>query len=791
MTTKIGVRELVEFVLRSGDLNARQNSQNTAAQGARIHRQLQKKHAADNYQREIYLKKTVHMNGQDYVIDGRADGIYQTDKQNYRIEEIKTSDNDFSELTSNTLTLYWGQVKVYGYFLMEDQNLDEITLQLIYYQTTTEQITQTDKTFTKKELKDFFQSLIDDYEFWLVLREEWHQKRNASIKQVTFPFPEYRAGQRELAVAVYKTIVLQKRLFVEAPTGTGKTISTLFPTVKALGEDKIQRVFYLTAKQSTRHVAEEAVQLLSQQGLQLKSITLTAKDKIIFPEEIDVAPDKNPYMLGYYDRLKPALQDLLENENQLTRTVIETYARKHQLDPFEFSLDASLFADIIICDYNYLFDPIVYLQRFFSEPDKDNFFLIDEAHNLVSRSRDMYSAELTSGATNQLIQLAKKDHSAIEKDNLVKQTRKLKRSFTAITKGLRDTKRAEEASQAPLDKFNNSLNRWLEFIHDWLPAQPDSSFTTAVLNLYFSGLTYLKIADLYNETYQTLLQYDEATKSSTIKQLCLDPSTFLDQSLKKGAGAVLFSATLSPVNYYREVLGNDETSLAFQLPSPFSATKQAIMIAQYVQTTYQKRAANLTKIVMSLGELVQAKQGNYLFFFPSYSYLETVYAAFQTAYPDIKLTKQVSAMTDLERQGFLAQFKELPTQSLVGFCVLGGIFAEGIDLKGSRLIGVAIVSVGLPGLSTERNLVRDYFDHKNGAGFQYAYQLPGMNHVLQAAGRLIRGSQDAGPVLLLDQRFGSSRYTKLFPSHWQRYQRVRTLEQLSKSLHDFWQNNQS
>lgn len=784
-TTRIGVRELVEFVLRSGDLNQRQGSQNTALNGARIHRRLQKQRG-DDYEKEVYLKQSVTMSGREYTIDGRADGISHTTDEDYTIEEIKTSDLDFAEVSENTLQLYWGQAQVYGYILAQQKDLAAVTLQLTYFQTTTEVVTTKTKVMQQAELTAFFQQLIAEYEEWLVLRDQWRAQRNTTVKQIDFPFLAYRQGQRELAVAVYKSILLQKRLFVEAPTGTGKTISTLFPAIKALGEDKIQRVFYLTAKQSTRQVAEDALALLSQQGMQLKSITLTAKDKITFAEEVDLAPENNPYMLGYYDRVKPALRDLLMHENQLTRTVIEEYARKHTVDPFEFSLDASLFADVIICDYNYLFDPIVYLQRFFSEPDRDNFFLVDEVHNLVSRSRDMYSASVSSQTFQAVLQQAKTESSA-GTSALEKLTHKVKRALTKISKPLRDDDITEMTGQAPLDSVNQALADWVAKVHDWLAEYQDNPLVDTLLDAYFASLTYLKIADLYDETYQSLVLYDHKLRQTTVKQLCLDPSAFLDRALGLGAGAILFSATLSPLSYYQQVLGNNADSLTFRLASPFPSQNQALLVTPYIQTTYRQREQNLDRIIASIGAMVNAKVGNYLVFLPSYSYLETVQAAFAATYPQLKTISQATQMDETQRADFLAQFTVQPTETLVGFCVLGGIFSEGIDLKGERLIGVAIVGVGLPGLSIERNLVRDYFDAQQGTGFQYAYQLPGMNHVLQAAGRLIRGSHDVGVILLLDQRFASSRYTQLFPAHWQHFQRCYSVAQLTNQIDQFWQ----
>jgi len=786
MATKIGIRQLVEFVLRQGDLNEVKNSQNTALNGANIHRQLQSTRG-DDYESEVYLKQTVTMNDTDYVISGRADGV-QLNDDGALIEEIKTSDQSFDDLTPNTQTLYWGQVQVYGYLLLQEHpELERVTLQLTYFQVSTEKITKTQKIMHRAELDAFFHSLITEYEYWLTLRAELRQKRNASIQELPFPFPAFRTGQRELAAAVYKAIRLQKRLFVEAPTGTGKTISTLFPAVKALGEDQIERLFYLTAKQSTRHVAEEAVTLMSHDGLQIKSITLTAKDQIRFPEEQDVLPEDNPFMIGYYDRLKPALKDILTHENQMTRHVIEEYARKHTVDPFEFSLDISLFCDIVICDYNYLFDPLVYLQRFFSESDDDNFFLVDEVHNLVSRARDMYSAAVSDQPISHLLKLAKPDKTQ-PSDDLQRELKKVRRSFTRISKTLIDDDLTEQVLPDPPDKLLRTLRLFNEFVSDWLMKQQPSALLDAVRDYFFACLTFVKIGDLYDGSYQTRFVIED--RHLTIKELCLDPSDFLHRSLQLGAGAVLFSATLSPMDYYQRVLGGQANSIAYQLPSPFPPKHQAILVTQYVQTTYREREHNVERIIASIHAMITAKTGNYLVFFPSYGYLTQIAAAFTATYPDIATTLQASTMDATARQAFLTQFKTEPEQTLLGFCVLGGIFSEGIDLRGDRLIGVAIVSVGLPGINAETNLIRDYYDHQNGQGFAYAYQLPGMKNVLQAAGRLIRSMHDTGIILLLDQRFASRRYTELFPPHWQYFQTIGSLPQLEATIDNFWQQTE-
>lgn len=451
MVKKLGVRELVEFTLRTGDLSATSGSQNTALLGAQIHRRLQKQRD-ENYQKEYYLEQALTLNGDDYLIHGRADGVTLTENQ-ASIEEIKTSETVFDQLSDNTLTLYWAQVKIYAHLLMvKETDLDHVDLTLTYFQTNTETTTQTTQSMTREEAATFFDHVIQEYVTWLKFRSDLQARRDPTIQQLSFPFGQYRPGQRELAVAVYKTILTRKRLFAEAPTGTGKTISTLFPTIKAIGEGVIQRIFYLTAKQSTRHVAEEAITLMAQQGLQLKSITLTAKDKITFPEEADLTPEENPYMLGYYDRLKPALLDIIQHNDQITREVVETYARKHTLDPFEFQLDVSLFCDVIVGDYNYLFDPQVHLQRFFATEDPDNFFLIDEAHNLVSRSRDMYSAAITSRPLDHLIDESREATQATPK--LRRRLQDLRATFTDVAAQLIDNGDTDKTVLLPPENFD-------------------------------------------------------------------------------------------------------------------------------------------------------------------------------------------------------------------------------------------------------------------------------------------------------------------------------------------------
>lgn len=782
-TQRIAVRRLVEFILRRGSIDARYTSEHTALEGAKIHRKLQKA-ASENYQKEVKLAIDIELNQQTYIIEGRADGIFIDADNRTVIDEIKTSEPAFSELPEEQIEMYWYQVMCYGHIYCQQEHLTAITLQLTYYQTTTKEITRQEKDFTKAELKDFFDDLTQKYEQWLIFKTNWRKLRNDSLQQLTFPYGEYRAGQRELAVAVYKTILSDQRLFVEAPTGTGKTISTLFPTLKAIGEEQAERVFYLTAKTITRQVAEDAVEAMKQKELQLKSVTLTAKDKICFLTERNCTPEACPFANGYYDRLNEGLWDLLNHESQFTRDVIEDYARKHTLCPFELSLDVSLWCDLVICDYNYLFDPVVYLRRFFEEQSevKENIFLVDEVHNLVNRSREMYSAVLSKSKISALKETLDKKQS-----KLIRVLNKVEKEFDKIKQVCEEEGKEFIHQNGPIDSLVKVAYSLAEKIKEWLPENQEHTNVDQILSVYFDVLNYTKISEGYDDHYCTYVncqKYD-----ITVKQFCIDPSYLLQQKLDKGKASILFSASLTPLDYYQEILGGREDSLRYRIPSPFPKENQLLVIENYIQTTYKERENSYEKIVTSLTNMIQQKAGNYFVFFPSYSYMDIIYELFRQKNPHIKTKIQASMMNESEREAFLADFVIDPEETLVGFCVLGGIFSEGIDLKGNRLIGTAIVGVGLPQINHEQELIKGYYDQEKNQGFQFAYQIPGMNKVLQAAGRVIRDTADQGIVLLLDQRFSTAAVQRFFPPHWNQVQTSFSTERTKQLLQQFWQSN--
>lgn len=775
---KISVRNLVEFVLRQGNIDNRRTSNHTAQEGARIHRKLQKE-AGEDYQSEVFLKTEYKIEKETIQIEGRADGLFLKDEI-WTIDEIKTSAPAFEELEQGQKELFFAQGMVYAYIYATQEALTEINVQLTYFQTTEERVTKENRFYTIENLKSFLKDLLKEYHRWLIFQDHWRRVRNTSLVQLKFPYENYRKGQRDLAVVSYKTLKNQQRLFAEAPTGTGKTISTLFPALKSLGEDSADRIFYLTAKTITRSVAEDALKSLREKGAKVKSVTLTAKDKICFLDERRCNPDDCRFAKGYYDRINVALWDILHHEEMMTREVLEVYGRKHQICPFELSLDVSLFCDLIIADYNYLFDPIVYLRRFFEENEEEYYFLVDEAHNLISRSREMYSASITDQIFVQLQMI------------LPKQKRKIQKTLSKIISEfdlLKDLSGKEgwlfKHQQAPAETLTNLIYQLNEWLQEFLADHEEDANKEQILTYYFECIRFLKMSEFYDDSYETTIEigrYDV-----TVKQFCIDPAAFLEETLNKGKSSLLFSASLSPIDYYQNSLGGGEEPLAYRVGSPFPPGNQGILVANYIQTTYQKRAASLPQLVDAIQTMVTGKKGNYLVFFSSYQYLDQALDEFKDKNPRIRTIVQNTKMNEEEREAFLESFVVEPEETLVGFCVLGGIFSEGIDLKGSRLIGTAIVGVGLPQMNPEQEMIKEYFSLKNHQGFEYAYQLPGMNKVLQGAGRVIRDATDQGIVLLLDSRFTTSRYRKLFPEHWQHAQVCYQPNQLKMAIANFWQ----
>lgn len=772
---KISIRNLVEFILRSGDIVSSYIGRNRAAEGTRIHGMIQKE-MDDNYSPEVSLKTDVEFKDLTVTVQGRADGIIKEEGK-VIIDEIKTTAKALEKIDEDFNPLHWAQAKCYGYIYSIQNNLKEIDIQLTYYQIDTEEIKRIIKTYKVEELTEFFNDLMDKYYIWADLTRKWIDTRNISIKELEFPFDNYRKGQRRLAVGVYRTIDEKKKLFAEAPTGIGKTISTVFPSVKAIGENKGEKIFYLTAKTITRSVAQDTFKILKNKGLRFKTVTLTAKDKICFCKESSCNPEECKYAKGHFDRVNDAMYDILTNEDMITREVIEDYAEKYTVCPFEFSLDLTLWADAIICDYNYVFDPRAQLKRFFLDAENNYLFLIDESHNLVDRSREMFSAVLYKGVFLSLRRFFKEKEPRIAKALSKLNSFMLKMKKECNDEGYYIQKEEPDDIYYPLKKFVKEAD-------EWLTENQKEEGHKELLELYFEVLSFLRVAEEYDERYVTYAETDGSDVK--LKLFCLDPSYLLSKTLEQGKASIFFSATLSPIEYYKDILGGSDEDNIMSLSSPFDRNNLMLMVVDSVSTKYRNRELSYGSISKIIYTTIKNKKGNYMVFFPSYKYMNDVYDTFIEEYPEVNTMKQFTDMSEEEREDFLYSFKENPEETLVSFAVMGGVYSEGIDLKGDRLSGAIVVGVGLPMVCLERNIIRDYFNEQNNLGYEYSYMYPGMNKVLQSAGRVIRTEKDKGVVCLIDERFSYSGYKKIFPPHLRSNVKIRRIEDMNRILDLFW-----
>ena len=773
---KISIRNLVEFIMRHGSIDNRYTSSIKAIEGIRGHQRVQKSYG-DNYTAEVPLKYTLTYEDLEIMVEGRADGILIEDEKTI-IDEIKTTTKDLLLIDENTNPLHWAQAKCYGYIYSMQNELDNIDIQITYYNIDTKSTRILRQSYTLKELEEFFFWLIDEYKNWAQLESDWVNKRNESIKKLKFPFENYRPGQRELAVRVYKSITDSKKCFAQAPTGTGKTISTLFPAIKAMGEDKTSKIFYLTAKTITREVAQNTISLMRKKDLKLKAVTITAKEKICKMDEVNCNPEYCPYANGYFDRINNSLKDILAKYNDYSKDNIEKISEEYMLCPFELSLDLTNLSDVIICDYNYVFDPRVYLKRFFDTKTTDYTFLIDEAHNLVDRAREMYSATLNEEKFVKVKKLISKKDKRI--------TRVIKEIQSYFEDKLEDLTTLDEndlvESEAPLE-LCEILSSFIKFVDEYLARTNEEN--EELMDLYFDVYSFLSISDFYDKNYTTI--YTKTFNGMTIKIYCVNPQKVIEEKMKKAKSNIIFSATLIPMDYFMKMYSYDEEDFIINLKSPFDVKNRLLMIGDNVATTYNKRFETSEDIASYIANCVQAKKGNYMVFFPSYKYMDLVFDKMKENYPNINTSIQESNMSEEEKEEFLSMFDEDNKETHVGFCVLGGHFSEGIDLTNDKLIGVIIVGVGMPQIGIERDIIKDHMKDSN-KGFDYAYVYPGMIKVLQAAGRCIRTDDDKGVILLLDNRYSQRRYQSLFPYEWYPNFRVRKSDDVKTLCEKFWRN---
>lgn len=814
MEIRVSVRQLVEFILREGDIdNRRAGGSDTAMQeGSRIHRMIQRRMGSE-YHAEISLSLTWDAGDYEVVVEGRADGIIDHEFEQRKemlsaqqevlvpvsehrvvIDEIKGTYKELKRI-QKPVAVHLAQAKCYAYIYALQNNLQQIDVRMTYCNMESEEIKYFHENYTFVELHDWFEDLMKEYKKWTDFQFEWARKRTDSIKQLQFPF-SYREGQKELVSNVYRTIYHKRKLFLEAPTGVGKTISTVFPTVKSMGEGLTEKMFYLTAKTITRTVAQDCFTLLEKHGLRMKTVILTAKEKICPLDEMECNPQACPYAKGHFDRINQAMYELLQAEDHFSRDTVLEYANKHMVCPFEMSLDMSLFSDAIICDYNYVFDPNVYLKRFFAEGSgkKNYVFLIDETHNLLERGREMYSASLF-----------KEDFLKIKK--MVKELNpKLEKQLEKCNKELLLMKRQCEnyREEYEIASFVMALTRTYATLDEFLEEHESFPERNEILDFYFDCAHFLNIYEIMDENYVVYSQMMD-DGDFMLKLFCVNPANNLKECMRRGRSTILFSATLLPIQYYKKLLGGEAEDYEVYAKSTFEEEKRALLLANDVTSKYTRRSTQeFQRIAKYIYEVVRQRYGNYMVFFPSHAFLEQVYDCFMEEYFDeeqMECIVQEDYMSEVMREEFLQRFQGNETCNLgakiafeieeedetilIGFCVMGGIFSEGIDLKNDSLIGALIVGTGIPQVCCERELLKKYFDEQGENGFDYAYRYPGMNKVLQSAGRVIRTAEDIGVVALLDERFLDYQYRRMFPREWSQYQVV-NVDDVSKKVEKFW-----
>lgn len=840
----ISVRNLVEFILRGGDIDNRSSRmvQEAMLEGGKIHRKIQKS-MGSSYTAEVPLKIERIEESYILVVEGRADGIafgeFAADEPAEQMEEQRLVDTQKDEMQIGEPLWYIDEIKgvyrnlasmeqpvyvhkaqamCYAYIYALQNHLDRIGVQMTYCNLDTEDIRYFREIWEWENLYDWFEHLITEYKKWADWQIAWRKIRQESIVQLEFPYP-YREGQRKLVADVYRTIMRRKTLFIQAPTGVGKTISTIFPAVKAVGEGLADRIFYLTAKTITATVAKETFQILREHGYQAKIIQLTAKEKLCMcgedgTEALECNPVNCPYAKGHYDRVNDAVYDLLQTSDLFTREEILAQAKKYQVCPFEMSLDVATWVDNILCDYNYVFDPNVYLKRFFQEGIKgDYIFLVDEAHNLVDRSREMYSAQLYKEDMLAVKRIMKPHHYMIAKT--------LDKCNKAMLEFKRECETYEVQESVGVLTFH--LMRLASQLEEFFEKPREFPEKKEVLDFYFEVRNFLNMYELVDEHYVIYTQMEEDGRFM-IKLFCVDPSLNLQKCIDKANATIFFSATLLPINYYKQILSTKEDNYAIYAESTFAESQLLLAFAPDVSTKYTRRGpAEYLRIAQYIQAAVEGKEGNYMVFFPSYKMMQDVYEVFRDIAEGenpadsaeevqdredgkdgkegknskdgrygrdeknqiLEICMQTSNMQEQEREQFLQMFEQEREGSLVAFCVMGGIFSEGIDLKNDKLIGAIIVGTGLPQISNERQILKDYYDERGLSGFDYAFRYPGINKVLQAAGRVIRTQEDRGIILLLDERFLQADYAPLFPREWKE-RKVCNLKQIKEEVKRFW-----
>ena len=775
---ELSVHQLVDFLLRSGDIDNRVFNRSSQTEGSRLH-QIYQSSQDKNYISEYPLKQTFLVNNIEMTIQGRADGIIKKSEKEYIIDEIKTTVIELEEFRDQNLDWHLGQAKCYAYMFAHALGLERIGVRLTYIKQGKNSKKLIDNyQYEFIELENDFYDLLNHYlEFYnIILR--LNEQRNDSIKELKFPFKEYRHGQKELSKYVYSVSKNKGKLFIEAPTGIGKTMSTIFPSIKRLSEDEQSKIFYLTAKATGKQNAHKALQILKEHGLSLTDIIITSKEKICFCKGQACNPDECPFTKGYYNIIKDVIKESILRYDDFDYDTICYIANKYSVCPFELELDLSLYSDVIICDFNYVFDPISYMKRYFDEDASHYMVLVDEAHNLVDRSKDMYSASLS----RDMFLKAKLGQKGIA-------NRKIKNALARINKIFESYDANYSRGQTQVEDFApetyKELNHFVT-VYQEVSKEQNKDVSKELTDFYIEVNQFIKISELISERF--LIYVDKSENNLRLVLYCLDASRFISSTSSRLNSTVFFSATLSPLNYYIDVLGGKkDNDPNIVLDSPFPKENLKLLIAPKVSTRYKNRDKSYQEVANYLYNFVSNKVGNYFIYLPSYEYLDNLLPLLKFN-EDVELFVQKKDMTEIEKNDFISHFEGNSSQTVVGLAIIGGAFGEGIDLVGDSLIGVAIVGIGLPKLNFESNKVAEYYSANEINGFNYAYTYPGMNKVMQAVGRLIRTENDRGVALLIDERYMWNDYRSLFRKEWDHYKVVVSPEDLNKELQNFFKS---